>query len=295
MSLRCIVVSWLLTTPRTASLRFQQRCSRCLIKGCFPVKKPSSFEEDYRLWLVRFLAEWQWGVLPLLRNMRMANMGQPYQMKAGRPSNFSIKSSPRTLSLAHTATWFVFTDASYEPQQPSAVAGIGAVLVDQYGKRCGFISLFLDENLLQCLNATNRKTIIFECELLAIFLAMHCWSDRLCKSQVVVCTDNEGVKDVLIACQTSSTNATPVLCAILRLEFELKWNAWFSRVPTESNIADDPSRGQIQKFLDNLSTMWTSTSCGQHCCNFLQWEALTCFLFRSFFTGPPTAALSPVK
>lgn len=173
---------------------------------------------------------------------------------------------PRTLSLAHTATWFVFTDASYEPQQPGAIAGIGAVLVDQYAKRCGFISLFLDEDLLQRLNATNRKTISFECELFAIFIAMHCWSDKLCTSKVVVCTDNEGVKDVLIVCQTSSTNATPVLCAILQLEFELKWNAWFSRVPTESNIADDPSRGQIQKLLDNsipqynmdLEKLWTT-------------------------------------
>ena len=173
---------------------------------------------------------------------------------------------PRTLSLTNAITWFLFTDASYEPQQSGATAGIGAVLVDQYGKRCGFISLFLNDNFLQRLNVTNRKTIIFECELLAIFIAMQCWSGRLGDSQVVVCTDNEGVKDVLIACQTSSTNATPVLCAILQLEFELRWNAWFSRVPTESNVADDPSRGQIQKLLDlaipqynvDLETSWAT-------------------------------------
>ena len=132
---------------------------------------------------------------------------------------------PRTLSLVNTTTWFVFTDASYEPQQPAAIAGIGAVLVDQFGKRCGFISLILDEDLLQRLNATNRKTIIFEWEFFAIFIVMHCWSDKLCNSQVVVCTNNEGMKDILIACQISSTNTTPVLCAILQLEFELKWNA----------------------------------------------------------------------
>lgn len=65
-----------------------------------------------------------------------------------------------------------------------------------------------------------------------------------------MCTDNEGVKDVLTSCQTTSVNATPVLSAILQLEFDLKWTAWFSRVPTESNIADDPSRGQIQALLD---------------------------------------------
>ena len=173
---------------------------------------------------------------------------------------------PRTLSLTNAATWFIFTDASYEPQQMSAVAGIGAVLVDQLGNRCGFISLFLDEGMLGRLNATNRKTIIFECELFAIFISMYCWRKRLCNSQVDVCTDNDGVKDVLIACQTSSVNASPILCAILQLEFDLRWNAWFSRVPTESNIADDPSRGQIQHFLDkaipqfevDMDKLWTT-------------------------------------
>ena len=59
----------------------------------------------------------------------------------------------------------------------------------------------------------------------------------------------------------------PILCAILQLEFELKWNAWFSRVPTESNIADEPSRGQIKALLDKAvhqqhvdqRTLWDQT------------------------------------
>ena len=51
---------------------------------------------------------------------------------------------------------------------------------------------------------------------------MTCWSKHLQDSQVVVCTDNEGVKDSLIACQTSSYNATPILVALLQLEFEVE-------------------------------------------------------------------------
>ena len=113
---------------------------------------------------------------------------------------------PRTLSLTQFATWFLFTDASYEPQEGSSVAGLGAVLVDQLGRRCSFISISLDAALLQKLNTTNKKTVIFECELFAIFVSMHCWSKQLSNSQVVVCTDNEGVKDVLISCQTESVN-----------------------------------------------------------------------------------------
>ena len=73
------------------------------------------------------------------------------------------------------------------------------------------------------------------------------------------------MKDALIACQTSSINAAPIVGAILQLEFDLRWNAWFSRVPTELSIADAPSRGEIQQLLDegisqyevDLNNMWT--------------------------------------
>ena len=30
----------------------------------------------------------------------------------------------------------------------------------------------------------------------------------------------------------------------------MRWNAWFNRVPSESNIADDPSRGVFQYLID---------------------------------------------
>ena len=172
---------------------------------------------------------------------------------------------PREVSLKTGHTWYILTDACYEPQDTRGPAGIGAVIVDLLsGRYRGFFSIFLTEYLLAKLNITKGKTIIFECELLAIFAAMTCWSKQLQDSQVVVCTDNEGVKDSLIACQTSSYNATPILVALLQLEFDLRWNAWFSRVPSESNIADDPSRGETQQLLEkgvqqyhiDLDSMW---------------------------------------
>ena len=95
------------------------------------------------------------------------------------------------------------------------------------------------------MNITKRKTIIFECELLAVFVALKRWEKELQNSQVICCTDNDGVKDAVIACQTSSATAAPILHTILQLEFQLKLNAWFSCVPTESNIADPPSRGEV--------------------------------------------------
>ena len=56
--------------------------------------------------------------------------------------------------------------------------------------------------------------------------------------------DNDGVCGALIACQTESKNGEPILETCLKLEYEFGLNLWMSRVPTDSNIADDPSRGQ---------------------------------------------------
>ena len=92
---------------------------------------------------------------------------------------------PRELSSRTSATWYV-------PQIATYTAGIGAVLVDAMGRRCGFVSTFLSDALISKLNVTKKKkkTIVFECELLAMYVAMRLWAKQLTDSQVVVCTDN---------------------------------------------------------------------------------------------------------
>ena len=46
--------------------------------------------------------------------------------------------TPRSLSVKSTATWFIFTDASHEPEAGMPTAGIGAVLVDDAGRKVKF-------------------------------------------------------------------------------------------------------------------------------------------------------------
>ena len=59
-------------------------------------------------------------------------------------------------------------------------------------------------------------------------------------------TDNGGVRDCLTACQTDSINGRPILNACLCPEFDLRGNFWYARVPTDSNIADWPSRNELE-------------------------------------------------
>ena len=111
--------------------------------------------------------------------------------------------------------------------------------------------------LLKMINVTSRKTAIFELEFLAIFRG----------AQLVVYTDNDWVRDSLITCQTSSVNGEPILEACLKIEYELGMNLWMSRGPTDSNVADDPSRGHAQPLV-------SSGCCRQHVDVRLMWIAL---------------------
>ena len=98
------------------------------------------------------------------------------------------------------------------------------------------------------MNKSQRKTIIFELELFAILCAVIGWKQFITNCAVVVYTDNDAVRDCLISCNTSSSNARPILDPYLKVEFQISFNAWMSRVPTDSNIADAPSRGDCESL-----------------------------------------------
>ena len=157
---------------------------------------------------------------------------------------------PRTLSSRSSSCWHIFTDASFEPEANPPFSGIGAVLVNQSGVKERFFSEKLPEELLTKINVTGRKTIIFECEFFAVLCALRVWKNSIQQSNVVIHTDNDAVRDCFISCHTTSENAIPILDACLNIECELECNTWITRVPTESNIADDPSRLEVQKLLE---------------------------------------------
>ena len=165
--------------------------------------------------------------------------------------NLLMSNEPRTLSMRCAMCWYIFTDASFEPEASPPFAAIGAVLVDHNGRKVKFFSEELSKDPLGATNVTDRRTIIFECEFFAVFCALVTWQDELRQSNVVVHTDNDGVRDSFKSCHTTSRNALPILDACLKYESEIQANVWITRVPTESNVSDDPSRLVVQHFVDS--------------------------------------------
>ena len=155
---------------------------------------------------------------------------------------------PRAVHRPISKAFLIFTDACLESDASSVKAGIGAVLVDSSGKATHFFATSLKDNLVDDINKSQRKTIIFELELFAILCAVIGWRQFITNCAAVVYTDNDAVRDCLIACNTSSSNARPILDLYLKVEFQSSFNAWMSRVPTDSNIADAPSRGDCKSL-----------------------------------------------
>ena len=146
---------------------------------------------------------------------------------------------PRELSPTCNEVWFIQTDACFEPTETGHLAGIGAVLYSPSGSRVNFFSQRLPDEVLADLNPSKKKTAIYECEFFALFCAFLLWGSRV-SSTVVIYTDNNAVRDILISCATSSPVARQILVATLALECECQMTPWYNRVPTDSNGADAP-------------------------------------------------------
>lgn len=163
---------------------------------------------------------------------------------------FLLAQRLRLVSPALSQTWTVFTDASYEQDESRRpTAGFGGVLVSPPGKPTNFFSLELSGDDLEKLNPAGKKTAIFQCEFFAVLVALSLWQKKLTNRQVVVYVDNDGVRDVLISCSTSDPVGHVLLTKVLELEGTLALSSWFTRVPSKSNIADDPSRGECKGLI----------------------------------------------
>ena len=155
-------------------------------------------------------------------------------------------SEPRVLQLTSDNVWKIFTDACYEPHSPTWVCGLGGVLVDPFGNLKEYFSIQLNERQRHDLGANVKKTIIFEAELLALVLAFSVWRRYLPASALVCFIDNNSARDVAISGTGRNAVASSLVEFMLKLEMSLNLTPWYARVPTTSNVADEPSRGDVE-------------------------------------------------
>ena len=190
-----------------------------------------------------------------------ASLDDRTQLALAMHERLLTEGRPRELRPKCCTTWYVQTDACYEKAEDEAFSGIGAVLFTPRGEPIRFFSNRLSAELLAKLNPADKKTAIFECEFFALLCAFITWGDMI-EGAAVFYTDNNAVRDALIACSSSNLIARRQLVSVLALECIHQITPWYARVPTDSNLADKPSRldtsqlvqlGAMQDQLDLMS------------------------------------------
>ena len=150
----------------------------------------------------------------------------------------------REISALSCMTFVILTNASYE----SGKAGLGGVLVSPTGHFLEYFSYCLNDRELEELGANEKATIIHECEMIAVVAAFEVWEAKVRGAQVIFCLDNDRARYNLLAGVGKSKVSALIVKSFVGIEMRSKVHAWLARVPSPSNLAVLPFRGDCDYF-----------------------------------------------
>ena len=136
----------------------------------------------------------------------------------------------------------LYTDGSCEDN----FAGIGAVLFSE--SKVEVIEEQLPPPVMECWSRLGIKHAIAQVELVSVWLALKTWASALSSCDLLIFTDNVSVKEGLVKGTSTNLVSRILLFKIAALEVALGLRVWISRVPSKSNPADGPSRGDLSEL-----------------------------------------------
>ena len=170
---------------------------------------------------------------------------------------------PRKIQNATKRTWFVFTDACYEPTASSWRCGIGGIIFSPDGEPFQFFSQ-VRRHRLNFLEALAKRLSSSKLSCLLLWWACRCGKS----APAVFYIDNNSARDVAISGSGRSRVVNCLIDRLLTSETNSSCFPWFARVPSPSNPADGPSRGDCDKtFVGNASKAsvaeWIEVICSE--------------------------------
>eukprot|EP00435_Cladocopium_sp_Y103_P060013 s1992_g21.t1 len=180
-----------------------------------------------------------------------------------RPLSSGVKSSlewmlrrvltdaPRKVDTGGRPTYFLFLDGACTEEAGAQWNGtsIGAVFADSYGNVLRFFGHVVHKDLVATWGPPDKTQHIFEAEVLPYAISLLVWPDILHCCCVFAFIDNEAAKASWISGVAGSTVACAVIHNGTVMEADRDIHPFFARVPTTSNMGDDPSRGRFEELL----------------------------------------------
>ena len=159
-----------------------------------------------------------------------------------------LTAAPRRIDAGGRRTYYMFLDGACTEEQEKIWTGtsVGGVLADSDGNILFYFGHVVSKELVATWGPPEKTQHIFEAEVLPYALALTVWGDIIKDCCIFAFIDNEAAKASWITGTASSDAAQKILHQGTRLEADLNVWPFFSRVPTHSNMGDDPSRGRFE-------------------------------------------------
>ena len=143
----------------------------------------------------------------------------------------------------------VFTDGAWEPTAQSP-AGAGFVVVDNItGTRVSH-EIRVPSSVVEHWKQLGKVQLIAELELLPILIFFEHYKELCQNRRVILFIDNNAIRDAVAKGTSKALSVLVMLSELHRLWSQLQCMCWASRVPSLSNVADLPSRGQAKAAAD---------------------------------------------
>ena len=135
----------------------------------------------------------------------------------------------------------VFTDGACEGLE-FEIASFGAVMIDIEDGRKEMFGAYVQESILRHWTESGARQTIGQTELYPVLVARTVWAARMIHRRVFYFIDNDSARDALIRTASASMYSRDILRSCAEADAVTPQFPWYARVPTASNLADDPSR-----------------------------------------------------
>ena len=151
------------------------------------------------------------------------------------------KAHPRLVDCYTEDTYLMFTDACFDSEAKEG--GIGGVLIDKHGTVVSWFGQRVPRTFCESFMAENQEQAIGELEAFAVLTGLDLWKKTLKSKHLICFVDNEGARYLILKGYSGNAVISRIVHNIALVEERYFILPWYSRVPTECNIADPPSRG----------------------------------------------------
>jgi len=141
----------------------------------------------------------------------------------------------------------LFLDGAVDPDpctESGFKGGIGGCLLDPSSRSYTYVGCFVPQAFLRKWGSTGAKQVIAQGEFLPALVARCLFSKELAGKPVLCFIDNESARNALIKGSSPCALSAEIVEAVINQDLVDQALLWYSRVPSPSNLADDPSRGR---------------------------------------------------